>query len=135
MKKIILFPFFILLGCTTYAQKKITYGVGLDIFQTKLNNVDRENFSGYGHSVPDFTQNDKLGYSLNGIARVSLYKNLGIETGLGLARYQSQFHFEYYHSFSQQWMDKKFNIHLMVQVFYQRSLWMVLHKDKTGKII
>ncbi len=96
----------------TYAQKKITYGIGLDIFQTKLNNVDKENFSGYGHSVPGFKQNDKLGFGINGIVRIPVCKGLGVETGLGLAGYRSQFHFEYYHSFSQQWMDKKFNIGL-----------------------
>src|SRR5690606_26131122 len=96
----------------TYAQKKITYGIGLDIFQTKLNNVDKENFSVYGHSVPGFKQNDKLGFGINGIVRIPVCKGLGVETGLGLAGYRSQFHFEYHHSFSQQWMDKKLNIGL-----------------------
>ncbi len=112
-KKIIILT--TILGLMTYssvAQSKITYGVGVDVFQTKLNNVDRENFSGYGHSVPGFKQNDKLGFGVNGVVRIPVYKGLGIETGLGLARYQSLFHFEYYHSFSQQWMDEKLNIGL-----------------------
>lgn len=111
-KTILLATIFGLITNSFFAQKKITYGVGLDIFQTKLNNVDRENFSGYGHSVPGFKQNDRLGFGVNGIAHIPVYKGLGLETGLGLTRYQSQFNFKYYHSFSQQWMDEKFNIGL-----------------------
>jgi hypothetical protein len=94
------------------AQNKIRYGIGIDLFQTKLNNVDRETFNGYGHSVPDFTQNDKLGFGLNGLIRIAIYKRLGMETGLGFTRYSSQFHFQYNHFFTQRWVDAKFNIGL-----------------------
>lgn len=94
------------------AQKKISYGIGIDLFQTKLNNIDRESFSGYGHSVPDFTQSDKLGFGLNGLIRIPIYKTLGIETGLGFTRYSSHFHFQYKHFFTQSWVDARFNIGL-----------------------
>src|SRR5690554_6209218 len=94
-----------------YAQKKITYGVGLDIFQTKLNNVDRENFSGYGHSVPGFKQNDKLGFGASFLASTPIYKNVSFETGLGITNFRSQFHFNYEHRFAG-WIDKKLNISL-----------------------
>lgn len=102
----------ILIVENSFAQKKIIYGVGIDIFQTQLNNVDRENFSGYGHSVPYFTQKDRLGFGIKGIARMPIYKGLGVEGELEITRYQSQFHFEYRHVFSHLWMDHKFNIGL-----------------------
>ena len=109
---LLIFFLFVFSVKNNFAQKKFTYGVGVDIFQTKLNNVDRESLSDYGHSVPYFTQNDRLGLGINAMVRMPIYKGLGLETGLGLARYQSQFHFEYRHAFSQLWMDKKFNIGL-----------------------
>ncbi len=92
------------------AQNKIRYGIGVDQFQTKLNNVDRKTFSGYGHSNPGFKQNNLLGFGINGIIKIPIYKSMGLQTGLGLTRYATQFHFQYYHSFSQQWMDKRFSI-------------------------
>src|SRR5690625_205564 len=95
-----------------FAQKKFTYGVGVVIFKEKLNKVYIEILSDDGHSVPYFTQNDRLGLGINAMVRMPIYKGLGLETGLGIARYQSQFHFEYRHAFSQLWMDKKFNIGL-----------------------
>src|SRR5690606_21358754 len=109
---LLIFFLFVFSVKNSFAQKKMTYGLGVDIFQTKLNNVDRESLSDYGHSVPYFTQNDRLGLGINAMVRMPIYKGLGLETGLGLARYQSQFHFEYRHAFSQLWMDKKFNIGL-----------------------
>jgi hypothetical protein len=101
-----------LLVSTLFAQKKITYGISLDIFQTKLNNVDRENFSGYGHSVPDFTQNDKLGFGASFLASIPVYKNLSFETGLGITNFRSQFHFNYLHPITNSLIDKKLNISL-----------------------
>ena len=95
MKKYILLPFFILFGFTTYAQKKITYGVGIDIFQTKLNNVDRAHFSSYGHSMPGFKQNDRIGFGVNFLMQRPIYKNLSFETGLGITNFRSQFKFDY----------------------------------------
>src|SRR5690625_1244519 len=80
-----------------FAQKKFTYGVGVDIFQTKLNNVDRENFSGYGHSMPGFIQNDQLGFGATFLVQTPIYKNLSFETGLGITNFNSQFHFDYTH--------------------------------------
>lgn len=112
MKKYILLSFFILFGFTTYAQKKITYGVGIDIFQTKLNNVDRENFSGYGHSVPGFKQNDRLGFGATFLASKPIYKNLSFESGIGITNFRSQFHFNYIHSITNRLIDKKLNISL-----------------------
>ncbi|HTO16756.1 MAG TPA: outer membrane beta-barrel protein [Edaphocola sp.] len=109
---ILLTPFLGLISSLSFAQKKITSGIGLDIFQTKLNNVDRENFSGYGHSVPDFTQNDKLGFGINGIVRLPAYKGCGLETGLGLTRYSAQFHFDYFHAFMNRQVNEQFNINL-----------------------
>lgn len=104
-----------ILGLMTYssvAQSKITYGVGLDVFQTKLNNVDRENFNGYGHSVPGFTQNDHLGFGVNFLAQVPVYKNLSFESGLGICNFRSQFHFEYTHPITNHLVDEKLNISL-----------------------
>lgn len=53
--------------------------------------------------------------------------DIGIETGLGLASYRSQFHFEYFHSFSQQWIDTQFNIGLNylsapLKLYYNRMV-------------
>src|SRR5690554_96827 len=97
-----------------FAQKKMTYGVGVDIFQTKLNNVDRENFSGYGHSVPGFTQNDQLGFGATFLAQTPIYKNLSFETGLGITNFNSQFHFNYIDTFVGVIIpiDRKLNISL-----------------------
>lgn len=98
----------------TYAQKKITYGVGIDIFQTKLNNVDREHFSGRGHSVPGFEQNDQLGFGATYLASVPVFKNLAFETGLGITNFNSQFHFDYVDTFVGLTIpiDRKLNISL-----------------------
>jgi len=97
-----------------FAQKKFTYGVGVDIFQTKLNNVDRENFSGRGHSVPYFTQNDRLGFGARFLAQIPIYKNLSLETGLGITNFNSQFHFNYVDTFVGVIIpiDRKLNISL-----------------------
>jgi len=95
-----------------FAQKKMTYGVGVDIFQTKLNNVDRENFSGYGHSVPGFTQNDQLGFGATFLAQTPIYKNLSFETGLGITNFNSQFHFMYYDQIRSDSVNTKLNISL-----------------------
>jgi hypothetical protein len=101
-----------LLVSTLFAQKKITYGISLDIFQTKLNNVDRENFSGYGHSVPEFKQNDRLGFGLTFLASKPIYKNFSFETGLGGTNFNSQFLFRYYDQNRSDSVNTKFNISL-----------------------
>lgn len=101
----------VLVSTVSFAQK-ITYGIGMEVFQTKLNNVDRTNFVGYGHSVPDFTQTDGLGMGINAIVRVPVYKRWGIETGLGFTKYRSGFRFKYYQALSWQWMDVAFDIGL-----------------------
>src|SRR5690554_8022177 len=97
-----------------FAQKKFTYGLGVDVFQTKLNNVDRENFSGYGHSMPGFTQNDQLGFGVIFLAQTPIYKNLSFETGLGITNFNSQFHFNYIDTFVGVIIpiDRKLNISL-----------------------
>src|SRR5690554_279065 len=95
-----------------FAQKKFTYGVGVDIFQTKLNNVDRENFSGYGHSMPGFTQNDQLGFGATFLAQTPIYKNLSFETGLGITNFNSQFHFNYIRKNTNDSVNMKLNISL-----------------------
>ncbi len=95
-----------------FAQKKMTYGVGVDIFQTKLNNVDRENFSGYGHSMPGFTQNDQLGFGATFLAQTPIYKNLSFETGLGITNFNSQFHFNYIRKNTNDSVNTKLNISL-----------------------
>src|SRR5690625_2294818 len=95
-----------------FAQKKFTYGVGVDIFQTKLNNVDRENFSGYGHSMPGFTQNDQLGFGATFLAQTPIYKNLSFETGLGITNFNSQFHFNYIRKNTNDSVNTKLNISL-----------------------
>lgn len=89
-----------LLTCTlglpvtnSFAQNKIVYGVGLGLFQTKLNQVDREHFSGYGYSAPGFTQNDRPGFAAYLLASKSISKKISFETGLGIRTFRSQFHF------------------------------------------
>src|SRR5690606_9251294 len=69
------------------------------VFQTKLNNVDRENYTGRGHSVPGFIQNDRLGFSATFLAQTPIYKNFSFETGLGVTNFRSQFHFNYIDTF------------------------------------
>ncbi len=100
-----------------FAQKKMTYGVGVDIFQTKLNNVDRENFSGYGHSVPGFTQNNQLGFGATFLVQTPIYKNLSFETGLGITNFNSQFHFKYIRQNTNDSVNTKLNISL----FYAKA--------------
>jgi len=95
-----------------FAQKKFTYGVGVDIFQTKLNNVDRENFSGYGHSMPGFIQNDQLGFGATFLVQTPIYKNLSFETGLGITNFNSQFHFKYIRKYTTDSVNTKLNISL-----------------------
>src|SRR5690625_4552440 len=95
-----------------FAQKKFTYGVGVDIFQTKLNNVDRESFSGYGHSMPGFIQNDQLGFGATFLVQTPIYKNLSFETGLGITNFNSQFHFDYTHLITRRQIKETLNISL-----------------------
>ena len=76
-----------------FAQNKIVYGIGLDLFQTKLNHVDSEHFSGYGYSAPGFKQKDRPGFTVHLLATKSIAKNISIETGLGVRTFRSQFHF------------------------------------------
>ncbi len=93
--KLILSLIFLMLSNVLLAQKKWQWGVGIDMFQTQLNNVDRENFSGYGHSVPGFTQNDRLGFGATFLMQCPIYKNLHFETGVGISNFRSQFKFDY----------------------------------------
>lgn len=76
------------------AQHKINYGIRLGLFQTKLNHVDREHFSGYGYSAPGFIQNDRPGFTAHLLATKSIAKNISFETGLGVSTFRSQFHFD-----------------------------------------
>ena len=79
------------------ALAQIQYGVGIDVFQTQLNGVDRTYFVGYGHSVPGFTQNDRIGWGATYLAVFPISKKFNLETGIGIAHFRSQFHFEYTH--------------------------------------
>ena len=108
MKKISLFLILILiLGITTaYAQRKINYGLGFDIFQTKLNNVP-EAIPGFG-----FKQNDRLGFGVSFLAQAPIYKNLSLETGIGISNFRSQFQFEDFESGSQFQSKTNLNIAL-----------------------
>src|SRR5690625_637504 len=109
---LLIFFLFVFSVKNNFAQKKFTYGVGVDIFQTKLNNVDRENFSGYGHSMPGFIQNDQLGLGATFLVQTSIYKNLSFETGLGITNFNSQFHFDYTHLITRRQIKETLNISL-----------------------
>lgn len=95
-------PLFCLLALLTglstkplLAQNKIVYGIGLGLFQTKLNQVDRENFTYNGYSAPGFKQNDRLGFSAHVLAAKPLWKNISLETGVGMSTFRSQFNFNH----------------------------------------
>src|SRR5690625_3005255 len=114
---LLIFFLFVFSVKNNFAQKKFTYGLGVDIFQTKFNNVDRENFSGYGHSMPGFTQNDQLGFGATFLAQTPIYKNLSFETGLGITNFNSQFHFKYIRQNTNDSVNTKLNISL----FYAKA--------------
>jgi hypothetical protein len=84
-----------LFAYTAYAQNKTTYGIGLDVFQTRLHNVDRENYNGYGLSSPGFIQNDHMGLGTNFLIVFPINKKINLETGIGISLFRSQFHFDY----------------------------------------
>lgn len=116
-----------LLAQIALAQKKVSIGLDLNIFQPNLNNIDKNSFSGYGHSVPDFTQKNCLGYAINGKVQIPIYKGVGIQTGLGLSKFQSQFHFNYIHPFTNWMVDENLNIktiyfEIPLQLFYEITL-------------
>src|SRR5690625_6461269 len=92
---LLIFFLFVFSVKNSFAQKKFTYGVGVDIFQTKLNNVDRENFSNYGHSMPGFIQNDQLGFGTTFLVQTPIYKILYFVKELGITYFISQFYFNY----------------------------------------
>lgn len=102
----------ILLSLTSisYSQSKITYGIGFDLFQTKINNLDRVNFKKYGLSVPGFSQNDLLGYGVSFLAKLPLSKRIDLESGLGISTFHSQFHFKY--------LNNMGNTKLNISLFY-----------------
>ena len=106
MKKISLFLILILGITTSYAQRKINYGVGIDVFQTKLNNVE-EAIPGY-----KFQQNDRLGFGVSFLAQAPIYKNLSFETGIGISNFRSQFQFDYPDLLPPEDIDSKLNISL-----------------------
>ncbi|OJV53521.1 MAG: hypothetical protein BGO31_01235 [Bacteroidetes bacterium 43-16] len=96
MKNKLLYLLALLTGLYTkplWAQNKIVYGIGLGLFQTKLNHVDRENFTYKGYSAPGFKQNDRLGFSAHVLAAKPLWKNISLETGVGMSTFRSQFNF------------------------------------------
>src|SRR5690625_1820280 len=109
---LLIFFLFVFSVKNNFAQKKFTYGLGVDIFQTKFNNVDRENFSGYGHSMPGFIQNDQLGFGATFLVQTPIYKNLSFETGLGITNFNSQFHFKYIRKYTTDSVNTKLNISL-----------------------
>lgn len=111
-KTIILIAIINLAFMTSFAQKKNTYGVGLDIFQTMLINVDREHFSSYGYSVPGFKQNDRIGFGANFLMQRPIYKNLSFETGLGITSFRSQFKFDYIDNRSSEHIESTLSISL-----------------------
>lgn len=91
---------FLLLTCTlglavtsSFAQNKIVYGVGLGLFQTRLNNVDMSNDKGPGSL--GITQNDRIGFSAHLLAAKPISKKISFETGLGISTFRSQFKFNY----------------------------------------
>lgn len=102
----------IILFSVQIAIAQIQYGVGIDVFQTKLNSVDRKNFTGYGFSVPGFKQSDKLGFGANYFAIFPISKNFNLETGAGISHFRSQFHFDYIHQISQTPIKATLNIAL-----------------------
>src|SRR5690625_860758 len=109
---LLIFFLFVFSVKNSFAKKTFTYGVGVDILQTKLNNVDRENFSNYGHSMPGFIQNDQLGFGTTFLVQTPIYKNLSFETELGITNFNSQFHFNYIRKNTNDSVNTKLNISL-----------------------
>lgn len=96
MKKILFFTISLLYAHCILAQKKITYGVGLDVFQSKLVNIDKENYSGHFLSVPYYKEKEPI-YGLSPTIQVQydINEKWHLMTGLGYIRHHSQFHFDY----------------------------------------
>jgi hypothetical protein len=113
MKKIILLSIVILFGYTALAQKKTTYGIGLDVFQTQLIGVNKTYFSGIGHAEPGFIQNDRLGWGATYLAVFPINKKINLETGIGISHFRSQFQFEYVHRMTGNQTKKNLNINLL----------------------
>lgn len=95
------------------AQREWQYGLGLDIFQTRIHNVDRENFNGYGHSMPGSKQNDRSGFGAAFLAKRKICKGLYFETGAGLSVFRSRFQFDYMHRIAHIPIEVDLNIMLL----------------------
>lgn len=87
---------FVLIAPKGFAQKKITYGLGIDMFQAKLINIDKENYSGYFLSVPHYKEKTPIyGQSPTIQLQYDVNKKWHLLTGLGYIGHHSQFHFDY----------------------------------------
>src|SRR5690606_37491148 len=82
----------------------------------RLHNVDRENFSGYGQSVPGFIQNNRLGFGASFLINRKIKNRFSLETGLGITNFRTQFHFDYIN----QWNGRTVNETLYVSLFYAK---------------
>ncbi len=102
-----------LMSLPTFAQNKITYGIGVDVFQTQINNVNNTSFSGIGHSNPGFKQNDRLGFGATYLASIPVSKKMNLETGIGITNFRSQFRFDYTHGITGNQVKANLNIHLI----------------------
>lgn len=95
----------------THAQSRVSFGSRNSAMNTKLKNINKD-YSGIGHSVPDYTQSDI--HDLRGalFLRFTIYKGFGLDIEVEKNCYNSKFNFKYYNTNFNIMVDRQLNINL-----------------------
>jgi hypothetical protein len=95
MRYLLMIATIFFLQFNAHAQKRISYGFGIDMNYPYLAKVDQENFSRIGHSWPGFNQKDKLGIGVKFLATMPISRNISLGSEFGITYYSNEFFFDY----------------------------------------
>lgn len=94
------------------ANGQTNFGISMNGHQISLSNLAEETSTSYGFSGAPHTLKTTYGGAISGVGRTTVHPNFELEYGLGYAYQNAQIHFDFFHGWTFQQIDRTMHIHL-----------------------
>jgi hypothetical protein len=94
------------------ANGQTNFGISMNGHQISLSNLAEKTSTSYGFSGAPHTLKTTYGGGISGVGRTTVHPNFELEYGLGYAYQNAQIHFDFFHGWTFQQIDRTMHIHL-----------------------